>query len=55
MKTFKDIIDMVEESYFIESLHCNVNECYNCTKLSWCYINSYIVSMSYLSKGVYYG
>lgn len=55
MKTYKDIMDMIAELYFTEDLLCKVGECYDCPKLSWCYIDSYILSMSYIAKGVYYG
>lgn len=54
MKTYKDIMDMIAISYYTEV--CGKDgSCYDCAKFSWCYVDSYILSMSYIAKGVYYG
>ena len=55
MKTIEDIIDIVTKIYFTESQKCKVGSCYDCKKLSWCYIDSYLITMDYIARGNYYG
>lgn len=58
MKTIKDIYDIVAYEYFPRGT-CNTYGhlyCDTCPQyFTWCHVDSYVLAMDYLSKGVYYG
>lgn len=58
MKTIKDIYNMIDYEFCKVGLCSFYGElsCGFCPKYDkWCHIDSYILAMDYLSKGVYYG
>ena len=56
MYTIQDIKELIRIWYMHDSFGCKlVDSCENCRKYNWCDADTFMLSLSYLNKGEYYG